>query len=205
MCIKKYFETTNIKIKNFTRGIKSMNTINSDLKEYMEIGIYLLGKPTSEIPIALERANEKRQKRITESISELKRSPENISSFIDQSLTKSPKTQATPTWYFGSVTTAGFIRATLAANISFGNHGNWTFNGSAWSGPQALGGGGGGFWSELPSQNQEMDFSFGGAAFGAGELQVYWSINGIVVGQLIAAVGGTAISGGTGSGKWTKD
>jgi len=164
-------------------------------KEQMQLGSSLLGKPVSEIPTYLLEAHEKRQSQINDALSDLKSKPAVLGDLE----------KANVTWRFGSVSTAGFIRGDLTAHINFGSSGDWTFNGTMWCGPQAIAGGGGGVWSVIPTQGQEMVFSFGVVAYTGGEIQVYWSINGTVVGQLVAAVGGAAISGGSGSGKWKKD
>lgn len=171
-----------------------MDTIGKEVaKEYwlekMKLGEVLVGKPTSQIHEVLHSRHTAKQNAITAALEDMK------SSAVESD---------NGTWYFGSVSTGGFIRGDLTAHIHFGNV-DMTFNGTCWSGPQAIAGGGGGIWSMIPSDGQSMDFSFGAAASGGGEIQVYWSVNGVVVGQLIAAVGGAAISGGSGSGKWTKD
>lgn len=161
--------------------------------EQIELGKSLLGKPVSEIPKVLQENYEKKQLLINKHLKAL-------SSGMDKNaLLKS----SNDTWRFGSVSTGGFIRGDLTAHIDFGT--KMTFSGTMWCGPQAIAGGGGGMWSIIPSNNQKMDFHFGAASWGAGEIQVYWSIKGTVVGQLVAAVGGGAISGGSGDGKWKVD
>ncbi len=164
-------------------------------EEQMKLGRVLLGKPVSEIPNLLKEAHEQREKEINQALTDMKQD--------------APKEgllgKSSETWRFGSVSTGGFIRGDLTAHINFGGSNDMTFSGTMWTGPQAIAGGGGGMWSVVPKNGQKMDFHFGAASWGAGEIQVYWSINGTVVGQLIALVGGAAISGGSGSGKWKKD
>jgi len=172
-----------------------MNDTNLYWKQQMLLGSSLLGKPVSEIPTQLHKVYEERQRQITDALSELKANPAMIADLAS----------VNGTFYFGSVSTGGFIRGDLTSHIDFGGSGKFKFSGTCWCGPQALAGGGGGLWSIVPTNGQEMGFHFGAAAWTAGEIQVYWSINGVVVGQLIAVVGGAAISGGSGSGKWKKE
>jgi hypothetical protein len=172
-----------------------MKDVNLYWKEQIQIGSSLVGKPVSEIPMYLHEIHEKRQSQINDALSDLKSNPAEVANLV----------RGNAVWRFGSVSTGGFIRGDLTAHIDFGGSGKWSFSGTCWCGPQAIAGGGGGIWSTVPTEGQKMDFSFGAGSYGGGEIQVYWSINGTVVGQLVAAVGGVAISGGSGSGKWKKD
>jgi hypothetical protein len=164
-------------------------------EEQIQLGKSLLGKQVSEIPTLLSEAHEKKQSQINEALSKFKSNPTDVVA----------QAKANEVWRFGSVSTGGFIRGDLTAHINFGGSNDMTFSGTMWCGPQAIAGGGGGMWSIIPKNNQKMDFHFGAASWVGGELQVYWSIDGTIVGQLVAVVGGAAISGGSGSGKWKKD
>jgi hypothetical protein len=111
---------------------------------------------------------------------------------------------AKESWYAGSVSISGLIRGMLDASVYFGDHGNFRYSGSMWSGPAAIAGGGGGAWTVVPSDGQAMDFAYWAGAFTGGGCNVFWNINKVVVGAMAIAVGGIAASGGSGSGTWRK-
>ncbi len=167
-----------------------MNVEKQYLEEDIKLGNSLLGKNVSEIPTVLSEANEKKQRQINEAMSGLKSTHK-----------RGAPNEIPPRW--GSVTINGFIRGILNAQIDF--DGNvMTFDGACWCGPQSIGGGGTATFAVIPQDGQEMDFTFGGAAFTAGGVTVFWSINGIIIGNLTAVIGGLMASGGSGSGKWKK-
>jgi hypothetical protein len=161
---------------------------------HAKVGGSLLGKPVSEIPKTINEHYQAYHAQMATALEEM-RKDDAAGAVLSQAASNG-------TWYFGSISTGGLIYGDLSATLNFPTV--MKFSGSGWSGPQAIAGGGGGLWSMVPSDGQKMDFALGAASWGAGEVQVYWSIDGTVVGQLVAGVGGAAISGMSGSGKWSK-
>ena len=107
----------------------------------------------------------------------------------------------------GGATLYGFVRGGITANIYFGSGpGSLTFNGSMWTSPIGVAGGGAGAWAEgsIPRNGQGMDFAWWGVSVEGGAVNVLWYVNGVIVGSLGIAVAGIAGGGGKGSGTWAQ-
>ncbi len=108
------------------------------------------------------------------------------------------------TWYTGSATVSGLIRGTCTAGVYFGTSGNYKFSGSMWTGPIGATGGGGGAWSVVPDDGQDMDFTWWGISVDGGAVNIMWMVDEIIVGSMAIAVAGIGGGGGHGSGTWTQ-
>ncbi len=106
--------------------------------------------------------------------------------------------------YWAGASLYGFVRGGISANVYFGSAGSYSFSGGMWTSPITAGGGGESYWSMTPSNGQEMDFVWAGAAMSGGIVELFWSTGGVLTGYMSMAVAGVGLGGGKGSGTWTK-
>lgn len=186
--------------KEFETAVNDIFETNKDALE--TINSYL-GKNVSELPKTTEGMHERIAAEALARINPSALKPKSQQKTSDLT-PDSIQARMNETPFFGSASLAGFIRGDANASIYFGNYGNFRFSGSMWTSPIAVGGGGVGGWTVIPSNGEQMRFIWFGAALTAGTASIFWIINDIVIGTLTLAVAGLAGGGGDGIGKWTK-
>jgi hypothetical protein len=107
-------------------------------------------------------------------------------------------------WYGGTASLDGFVRGSENGIVNFGDHGSFGFSGSMWTSPIFVTGAGGGPWSTVPSDGQEMEFIWWGASVGGGSVNILFKLNDAVIGTMLIVVGGGGFGGGQGNVTWSK-
>jgi len=152
------------------------------LKQLMETQVSYLGKHESDVYTSLAQPN-----------------PDEIVETL-----KSHAAQLGVAWYGGTASLDGMIRGSENGVVAFGDHGSLGFSGSMWTSLIFVTGAGGGPWSMVPSDGQEMEFIWWGASALGGSVNILFKLNDVVVGTMVIVVAGAGLGGGKGTVTWSK-